>query len=384
MPWVRARRSAVRSLNLCRLARVGHPDGHRAARRKRPLALLDAQGEILVGHGVVARVGADLAHELAGHVVQHALVPVLPPQHDVAIRRDRGELVLASDVHERCVEGPPAEVVDQHDVALLRIGPPAVAVADGGGGGLIDDGSDAQARDFPCVLRGLAPRVVEVGGHGDDGVADRPDLLLRVLLELLEDKGREDFRAHVLPAHLAAVALAAHVALEALGRLLRLQEGRLRRLATDDRRVPVEEHRRLGGQLPFAVGHDVDVSGGVHPGERAVRRPEVNADGHSILARGHVPSWRTNIRVLSPGAGSLPRPCCPRPMRSERRVDHGPAGPAGTREWCNECPHDSPLGGRSQALLCKSGARSQGLLLPRFARSRIGLSRNVPWQCSTE
>lgn len=47
------------------------------------------------------------------------------------------------------------------------------AVRERGGGGLVDDAQDVQARDLTGLLRGLTLGVVEVRGNGDDGIRHR-------------------------------------------------------------------------------------------------------------------------------------------------------------------------------------------------------------------
>ena len=47
------------------------------------------------------------------------------------------------------------------------------AVRQRGGGRLVDDAQDFEAGDLAGVARGLALRVVEVGGDGDDRLGDR-------------------------------------------------------------------------------------------------------------------------------------------------------------------------------------------------------------------
>ena len=84
------------------------------------------------------------------------------------------------------VEGAAAEVVDGDGLVLLLV----EAVGEGGGGGLVDDAEHLEAGDLARVLRGLALRVVEVGGNGDDRLRHLlAEVLLGGVLHLLQDDG---------------------------------------------------------------------------------------------------------------------------------------------------------------------------------------------------
>ena len=67
------------------------------------------------------------------------------------------------------VERAAAEIVDGHAAALLFV----QAVGQCRGGWLVHEAQDFEAGEFAGVLRGLALRVVEIRGHGDDGAVHR-------------------------------------------------------------------------------------------------------------------------------------------------------------------------------------------------------------------
>ena len=99
------------------------------------------------------------------------------------------------------VEGTAAQVVYGDGLLLLLV--LVEAEGEGGRSRLVDDALDLEAGDLARVLGGLALRVVEIGGHRDDRLADRlAEIVLGGLLHLLEDEGG-DF--------LGAVALAGDI-----------------------------------------------------------------------------------------------------------------------------------------------------------------------------
>ena len=109
-----------------------------------------------------------------------------------------------ADFEDRDVERAAAEVVDGDRLVLLLVEP----VGQRRGRRLVDDAHHLEAGDAARFLGGLALRVVEVGGNGDDGLGDRlTEVLLGRLLQLLQDH-RGDLRRRVLLVH----DLDAHVA----------------------------------------------------------------------------------------------------------------------------------------------------------------------------
>ena len=138
-------------------------DLRRHRRRQLDLRLLRRLVEPLQRHLVLRQVDALVPLELGDHPVDDRLVEVVAAEVVVAVRRLHLEDAVA-ELEHRDVERAAAEVEDEDRLvgALL-----VEAVGERGRGRLVDDAQDVEAGDLAGVLRRLALRVVEVGGHGD-------------------------------------------------------------------------------------------------------------------------------------------------------------------------------------------------------------------------
>ena len=145
------------------------------------LGLLGGFLQTLRGHAVGAEVDAVRGLELLDEPVDDALVPVVAAEAGVAVGRLDLEHAVA-DLEHRHVEGAAAEVEHQDRLVLGAL---VEAVGERRGGGLVDDAQHFEAGDRAGFLGGGALGVVEVGGHGDDGLGDGvAQVRLGVALEL--------------------------------------------------------------------------------------------------------------------------------------------------------------------------------------------------------
>ncbi len=155
--------------------------------------------------------------EFLTDVVGEPVVPVDAAQFDVAVGRDDAEVVRAI-FDDGAVEGASSKVVDENFAGLSNVGTSEFSavprVSEGRRRRFADDAHDVQAGDASGVLRRLAPRVVEVVGDRDNGVCDRTDFVLAVLLELTKNQGGDEFWGNVLPVKLTLVADGAHLPLD--------------------------------------------------------------------------------------------------------------------------------------------------------------------------
>ena len=207
--------------------------------------------EALDGHAVAAEVDALVAPELVGEPLDDALVEVVAAEVSVAVGRLHLEHAVA-DVQHGDVERTPAQVEDDDELVL----PLVEAVGERGRRGLVDDAEDLEPGDGARVLRGLALAVVEVGGHGDDGLRDGlAELRLRVRLQLLEHH-RRDLRRGVVPVthHDGDVAGAARLRRVAERRALALD---LCELPPDEPLDGVDRVLRVRNGLPLGDRADV-------------------------------------------------------------------------------------------------------------------------------
>jgi hypothetical protein len=168
--------------------------------RESALGVLGGELQLLEGERVLADVHTVLRDELVGEQIDHAVVEVVPAQIRIATGREDLEDVLA-DLEDRDVEGAAAEVVDRDALGQ----PAAEAIGEGGGGRLVDEAQNLEAGDSARVLGGLALVVIEVGGHGDHGLAHfAAQLSLGHTLHLAEHHGGDLGQRELLLAHLDA------------------------------------------------------------------------------------------------------------------------------------------------------------------------------------
>ena len=92
------------------------------------------------------------------------MVEVVAAQGRIPARREHFE-DAAVEFEERRVEGAAPQVVDQVDAFRTVVEP----VGECGGGGFVQKTEHVEVREARRVLRRLTLRVVEVGGHRDDG-----------------------------------------------------------------------------------------------------------------------------------------------------------------------------------------------------------------------
>ena len=138
---------------------------------------------------------------------------------------------------------------------------------------LVDDAQDLEPGDLAGVLRGLALGVVEVGGHGDDGLRDLlAEVVLGRLLHLLQDEGGDLGGRYFLPPRLDP-----GVAVVGRDDLVRHQL----RSFCDHRVVELSTHEALDGvDGVLRVGDGLTLG---RPARPAAHRPCVNATTDGVV-----------------------------------------------------------------------------------------------------
>ena len=261
------------------------------------LRLLRRFLQTLQRHLVLAQVDAAVVgRELVGQPIDDAVIPVVAAELVVASGCSNLEDAVA-ELQDGHVEGAAAEV--EHEDLLVLVGL-IEAVSQGGCRRLVDDAEHFEAGDLASVLRRLALRIVEVRGHGDDGLGDgAADLLLRVGLQLLEHHCRDflgsvglaldvDDRTAVLArldlvAHLGLLSLrlvegAADETLDGRNRVLRVGDCLVLCGLTDDAlAVLAEALDRRGGAIAFGVHEDLRLAA-FHDCHCRVRGAQVNTE----------------------------------------------------------------------------------------------------------
>ena len=158
--------------------------------RERLLGVLDGAEDAAPGDERLAQVDAVLLQEPVADVVEQQLVEVVAAEVGVAVAgEDLDDAPL--DLGDRDVERAAAQVVDQQPLRLGRVR----VVGEHGGGRLVDDPDDLQARQLARLAGRLPLALVEEGRDGDHGLLDRlAQRLLGALLERPEDDRRDLLR----------------------------------------------------------------------------------------------------------------------------------------------------------------------------------------------
>ena len=178
-----------RDIHVLRAGSIGgderQVDVHRQGRGEGNLGLLSLFLQALKGHRIFTQVDALLGLEAVNQPVNQGLVPVVAAEVGVAV----GGLDLkhaVTDFEDGDVKSAAAQVEHGDLLVLLLV----ETVSERSGGGLVDDAQHLETGDLAGVLGGLALGVVEIGGHGDDGLGDLlTEVGLGVGLELAEDHG---------------------------------------------------------------------------------------------------------------------------------------------------------------------------------------------------
>ena len=244
------------------------------------LGLLGSFLQALGRGAVVAQVDAVLLLELVGHVVDDALVEVIAAQAGVAVGAQHLEHRVA-DVQDAHVEGAAAQVVHQDLLGAFLV----QAIGQGGRGGLVDDAQHLQAGDAAGVLGGLALGVVEVGGHGDDGLGDLlAQVALGGLLHLGQDHGADVLGSVLLAVDVHAV-VGTHFTLDGNDGAVGVGDGlTLGDLTHQTLAVLGEGYDGGGGAVALGVGDDNGLAA-FHHGDAAVGGTQVDTDdlAHSVI-----------------------------------------------------------------------------------------------------
>jgi hypothetical protein len=174
--------------------------------RQLDLGLFGRFLETLQRHLVLGQVDAVLLFELVGEVVHDPHVEVFTAEERVPVGGFHLEQAVV-DFEDGDVEGAAAKVIDRDRARFLLV----EAIGERGCRRLVDDAQHFEAGDLAGVLGGLALGVVEIGGHGDDGLRHvLAEIAFGGFLHLCQDEGGDLRGAVFLALHLdPGVAIAA-------------------------------------------------------------------------------------------------------------------------------------------------------------------------------
>jgi len=133
------------------------------------LGLLNLEAEFLEGSLVLKNINLRFSQEFSLAEVNESGVEVISSEVLIAVSgSDFEDTVL--NVDDRDIEGTTTEIED-HDVTFLSV-LLVKAVSDGSSGGLVNDSLNIKAGKSSSILGSLSLGVVEMCGHGNDGVSD--------------------------------------------------------------------------------------------------------------------------------------------------------------------------------------------------------------------
>ena len=169
-------------------------------RRQRNLGVDDGLANGLHGLAAAAYVDSKVALNVVERDGDQQVVDVVAAEMRVAVGGDDFEDALVQ-LENRDVEGAAAEIVNRDRGGFLLV----ETVGQRSGRRFVDQTQDFESGDAAGVFRGLALRVVEVRGHGDDGLGHRRgEVALGIALELAQDERRNLRRRVGLVAQLDA------------------------------------------------------------------------------------------------------------------------------------------------------------------------------------
>ena len=266
-------------------------------RGERDLRFDDGLANGLHGFAAAAHIHAEVALNVVERDGDEQVVDVVAAEVGVAVGGDDLEDALVQ-FEDRNVEGAAAEIVNRDGRRVFLV----ETVGERRGSRLVDEAQHFESGDASGVFGGLALRVVEVSGHGDDGLGyRRSEVTLGVALELAQDE-RRNFRRRVgLVAQLDAQHFAgsevvgeaereelelvlnvfdaaAHEALDAVHRALGSLDEIFAGGVADDDLVALVEGDDRGHEIQAVFAGDDDGTVVLHVGDQRVGGAEIDSD----------------------------------------------------------------------------------------------------------
>ena len=163
------------------------------------LCFLNLGLELLESAGVSLDVNTVLLLERLAEMIGDTLIEIFTTEMGITSSGEhlKDTVIDSKDGH---IKGTTTEIED-NDVLLVLF---VEAISDGSGGRLVDDTEDLETSDSASILGSLSLGIVEVSGHGDDGMLDvLTEVVLSDLLHLGEDHGGNFFGGELLEANIS-------------------------------------------------------------------------------------------------------------------------------------------------------------------------------------